>query len=111
MKIFKLNEMTQGWYAGNFEPSAFETDLFEACCRIHPKGEVWDVHYHEYITEINLLVKGKMIIQNKNLKSGDIFVIEPYEIANPEFLEDCTIVCIKTPCVIGDKVIVGNKDA
>ena len=106
MEIFKLNNMKQGWYAGNFEPSAFKTKSFEACYRTHPKGETWDTHYHEHATEVNLLVKGKMIIQNKTLETGDIFILNPYEIADPQFLEDCTIVCIKTPCVIGDKITV-----
>jgi len=38
-----------------------------------------------------------MIIQNETLVEGDIFVIEPYEIADPEFLTDCEIICAKTP--------------
>ena len=110
MDIFKLNNMKQGWYVGNFEPSAFKTKLFEACYRIHPKGEVWDTHYHAHATEINLLIKGKMMIQNKILESGDVFILNPYEIADPQFLEDCEVVCIKTPCVIGDKIAMNSFD-
>jgi hypothetical protein len=45
-----------------------------------------------------------MIIQNTKLKKGDIFILEPYEIADPEFLEDCEIVCVKIPGIKGDKV-------
>ena len=47
-----------------------------------------------------------MKIQNKLLTSGDIFILEPYEIADPEFIEDCSIVCIKYPGITGDKVII-----
>ena len=111
MEVFKLKDMRHGWYAGNFTPTSFSTDLFEACYRTHPKGETWDTHYHEHITEVNLLVSGKMRLQNTELNSGDIFIIKPYEIADPEFLEDCTIMCIKTPGgYTSDKIIVGVSD-
>ena len=109
MEIFKLKNMKQGWFAGDFSPTAFKTSIFEACYRTHPKGEKWDTHYHEYITEINLLVKGQITLQNTLLTSGDIFVIKPFEIADPIFLEDCTIMCIKTPCKVGDKIIMESK--
>tara|TARA_R110002020_G_scaffold11692_3_gene43723 strand:- start:1337 stop:1669 length:333 start_codon:yes stop_codon:yes gene_type:complete len=110
MEIFKLKDMKHGWYAGDFSPSSFKTDKFEACYRTHPKGEKWDTHYHEHITEINLLVKGKMKLQNTLLATGDIFVIKPFEIADPIFLEDCTIMCIKTPGgYVNDKISVEPK--
>ena len=53
--------------------------------------------------EINVLITGKMIINEKLLSPGNIFLIEKNEIADPEFLEDCTIVCVKTPSIPGDK--------
>lgn len=104
MKIYDFSIMKGGWFVGNFEPAAYKTKQFEASYKIHPKGEKWDLHYHEKVTEINLLVKGNMIMQGKELKEGDIFIIEPYEIADPEFLQDCHIVCIKTPGITMDKV-------
>lgn len=106
MKIFKIKEMKSGWFVGNFEPTAYKTEGFEVCFRTHPKGEIWDTHYHEEVTEINLLIKGKMILQNKELNTGDIFILEPFEIADPVFLEDCDILCVKYPGIKGDKVIV-----
>ena len=57
-------------------------------------------------TEINYLVEGKMTIQNKELNKGDIFILKPYEIADPIFLEDCTVLIIKTPSKPGDKFII-----
>jgi hypothetical protein len=44
-----------------------------------------------------------MTLQGQMLMSGDIFTLEPYEIANPEFLTDCEIVCVKTPSA-NDKI-------
>jgi translation initiation factor IF-1 len=105
MKIEKLKDMKAGWFVGNFAPTAFRTDAFEVCYAYHKKGEKWDLHYHDTVTEINLLVRGKMRMQNVIVESGDIFIIEPYELSDPEFLEDCEIVIVKTPSV-NDKIVV-----
>jgi quercetin dioxygenase-like cupin family protein len=94
---------------GDFEPTAYKTSDFEACYKIHSKGEIWDYHYHKKGTEINLLIRGKMKIQDKILKSGDIFIIPPYEIADPEFLEECEIVILKTPSKTQDKYVINFK--
>lgn len=108
MKLYRIEDMVGGWFVGNFEPNAFKTELFEVSYKKHPKNEIWDIHYHEQITEINLLVRGEMILQGKKLVSGDIFILYPYEIANPTFIEDCEIVCIKTPGITNDKIIFNN---
>lgn len=104
-KIYKMKEMFRGWYVGNFEPSAFKTTDFEAGYLLHKKGEQWDVHYHKYMTEVNFLVKGKMILNDIELNEGDIFLIDKNEIACPIFLEDCYIFVLKIPSVPGDKII------
>ena len=109
METFRIESMKNGWFVGNFEPAAFETEQFEACYKVHKKGEKWDTHYHKAATEINLLVSGKMTIQNKELVTGDIFVLHPFEIANPIFLEDCTLVILKTPSKKNDKYAVNDK--
>ena len=106
MKIYNYSEMKGGWFVGNFEPTAYKTEDFEVSYKIHPKGEIWDHHYHKVATEINFLVTGSMKILNTELKSGDIFVINPHEIADPIFHEDCHIICVKTKSVRGDKYIV-----
>jgi hypothetical protein len=105
MEVLKIKDMKGGWFVGNFMPAAYNTDQFEVSYKLHTKGEKWDVHYHHTVKEINLLIRGKMIIQGVELLSGDIFVIDPYEISDPEFLEDCEIVCVKTPSV-NDKISV-----
>jgi len=109
MKIANLSDMFKGWFIGNFEPSVFKTKDFEVGIMHHPKGSSWDVHYHKEAIEITLLLSGKMKIQNKIIDSGVIFTLTPYEIADPEFLEDCKVLVIKTPSVPGDKYIVEKK--
>ena len=106
MQIFKLKDMKGGWLIGDFEPSILRTQDFEVACVKHTKGDNWPVHYHKEATEINVMIKGKMRIQDTILTEGDIFVIKPYEVADPVFLEDCEVVCIKTPSCPGDKYIV-----
>ena len=103
MNIENIKNMYRGWFIGNFEPSVYKTEEFEVGILYHPKGEKWPKHFHKEAVEINVLISGKMIINNELLLSGSIFVIEKNEIADPEFLEDCTIVCVKTPSVPGDK--------
>jgi quercetin dioxygenase-like cupin family protein len=105
MKVYRMETMKGGWFVGNFEPSAHKTDDFEVSVKLHPKGEKWDTHYHKVAKEINAIVSGEMTLQNTHLVAGDIFVLEPGEIADPVFHADCTIVCIKTPCVKNDKYI------
>lgn len=106
MKISKLKDHVGGWFVGDFDPSSYRTKDFEVCYKHHDKGEVWDTHYHKVSTEINLLVKGKMRIQDTELNGGDIFILEPYEIADPVFLEDCELVVIKTPSSKDDKFVI-----
>ena len=109
MKITRIEDYLGGWFVGNFEPAAYKTNGFEVSYKIHKKNEKWDWHYHEHLDEINLLVRGKMTIQGKTLMSGDVFVLEQLEIADPEFLEDCEIICIKSPNITNDKVIIERR--
>lgn len=103
MKVHKITEFFRGWFIGNFNPSVLNTKDFEVGLLTHKQGEHWPKHYHALATEYNLLISGKMIIKQTNIEPGDIFIIEPNEIADPIFLEDCTVLCIKTPSVPGDK--------
>lgn len=106
MKKNNINNMVGGWFIGDFEPSVFKTKDFEVCYKKHPKGEQWDTHYHKVATEINYMIKGKMTINGETYKKGDIFVIEPNETAEPNFITDCELIVVKTPSVKKDKYII-----
>lgn len=108
MKIQKLSEMHRGWFIGNFLPSIYKTEKFEVGVLTHKKDEQWPAHYHKVATEINVLIKGKMIACEQELSEGDIFVIEPNVVVDPVFLEDCTIVCVKIPSDTKDKYFVNE---
>ena len=110
MKIDRIENYTRGWFVGNFEKTAFKTDACEVSYKKHYAGEFWDLHYQEKITEINLLISGEMIMQNIKLIPGDIFILYPYEIADPIFLTDCEIICVKVPGIQNDKVVIKNVE-
>ena len=103
-----MSEMKDGWFVGDFIPSAYKTSYFEVCYKKHKKNEKWDTHYHKKSIEINYLISGEMIINETKLTAGDIFLIEPYFISTPTFLEDCTLIIIKTPSIIGDKFVINE---
>lgn len=103
MKICTLSEMTRGWFIGNFDPAVLKTRGFEVGILTHKKGEEWPAHYHKKSTEINVLLSGKMTVQGRTIFPNDIFVFEPYEVSDPIFLEDCKVLCVKTPSNPNDK--------
>jgi len=106
MKVQKLTEFHRGWVIGDFEPSILRTKDFEVGVLHHPKNEQWPAHTHYQSWEYNILVAGKMTLQNILLEAGDVFTLEPGEIADPTFHEDCTVICVKVPSIIGDKHLI-----
>jgi quercetin dioxygenase-like cupin family protein len=103
MNLTKISDYVRGWFIGDFEPTVLRTKDFEVGVLTHKKGEQWPSHYHKDSVEYNVLVKGRMIVQQKELSDGDVFVFEKGEIADPVFLEDCTVVCVKVPSIPSDK--------
>ena len=79
MKKFRIEDMHRGWFVGNFEPTAFKTKNFEVGYLEHKKGDMWDKHYHKHATEINLIVRGRVKVNDEIYSKGDIFIIEPNE--------------------------------
>jgi quercetin dioxygenase-like cupin family protein len=102
----KLSNMTRGWFIGDFEPSVLKTKDFEVGILTHKKGEEWPKHYHKIATEYTVLLSGSMTICGELIEAGTIFVLEPGEVADPVFHEDCTVIVVKSPSVIGDKYVV-----
>lgn len=105
MKVQQLSDFHRGWVIGDFHPSLLQTTAFEVGVMHHHKGESWPAHVHQVLTEYNILIQGDMTMQGIRLSAGDIFTLEPGEVADPIFHEDCVIVCVKVPSVKGDKYI------
>lgn len=103
MKKASINDMHRGWLIGDFEPAVLKTKQFEVGILNHRKDEKWPKHYHEIATEYNVLLSGSMTICGEKITPGTIFTLEPGEVADPVFHEDCQVLCVKVPSVIGDK--------
>lgn len=103
VKVNTLNNMTRGWLIGDFEPSIFRTKNFEVGYLTHYKGEEWPAHVHNETNEYNILIRGKMKINNEYIQERDIFVIPKGMLTKATFIEDCEILCIKLPSLPHDK--------
>ena len=109
MKVFNLDSMKRGWFVGNFEPSVYKTEEFEVAVKRYKKGEHEKSHYHKIATEITAIISGKVRMNGKNYKNGEIIVINPGEYTDFEFLEDGTItVVVKIPGANDDKYTNNN---
>ena len=95
--------MTRGWCIGDFTPSILRTKDFEVGYLKHHKDQVWPAHLHKECDEYNILIKGKLNINNETINEGEIFVIPKGMLTSAKFLEDCEIVCIKVGSNSKDK--------
>jgi len=119
MLLYSIDWMKNGWFIGNFYPSAFISEAFEVGHLKHKAGDKSDGHFHKKMTEINYLIKGKIkfdtmkIVDGKQwiieAKQGFIWVTEPNQVYGIEFVEDSELIVIKTPSVPGDKYYSGDK--
>lgn len=106
MEKFKLSDMIKGWFVGDFEPTAFKTKNFEVGYHIYKKGQKWDKHYHKLTTEINYIIRGKMKIHGELLEEGDVFIIHPNEVVDPEYLTDCELIITRDGSFKNDKYVI-----
>ncbi len=105
MKKFHINDMTRGWFVGDFNPTAFSTDKCEVTFKQYNAGDYEEKHLHKIATEITLIVKGRVIMNGIEHKEGDIIVMEPGEATDFKALTDASNVVVKVPSVKGDKYL------
>ena len=112
MDVKHINDFTNGWFIGAFEPSLFKNPFFEVAHQHHPKGKIGDKHLHKLTTEVTYIVKGSMIIKDKHLKrdrtlsTGNMFTFFPNEVSDVEFLEDSDLIVVRWPSIPTDKYMV-----
>ena len=103
MKVFSLDDMTKGWFVGNFTPTVLSTNQVEVAVKRYKAGEYESTHHHKIATEITVIVSGKVRMNGELYGAGDIIVIEPGEATDFEVLEDVTTVVVKYPGAQNDK--------
>jgi quercetin dioxygenase-like cupin family protein len=106
MKLFKLKDMTRGWFVGDFLPTAHSTKDCEAAIMNYKQGDYDAKHMHKVATEITVILKGKVLMNGKEYNEGDIIVMGPGEATDFKALTEVTNVVVKVPSVKGDKYLV-----
>jgi len=107
MKKLKLSETgARGWFIGDFPEAAIRSKDFEVCLQSNEAGAKDIPHYHKIATELQLLIKGRMVINGEEYAEGDIHILEPGEHYYAEYLEDTTVVAVKFPSVPDDKYLI-----
>jgi hypothetical protein len=105
MKIYNLNDFVNGWVVGNFEPSIFKEN-FEVGIARHCRGDHHQDHFHKKSTEINIVLEGRIKINDQIFAANDIFVLYPYEISQVQYLTDVALVVIRNKSDPNDKFLV-----
>lgn len=103
MKIVKLEEMSKGWFVGEFEPTLIKSKDVEVAVKEYRKGDKENRHYHKLATEVTVICTGRVRMNGIEYRKGDMILIEPNESTDFEALEDTITTVCKHPCAIGDK--------
>ena len=78
MKRYKLSESgDRGWFVGAFDRAIWKTDLFEVAYMFNPKGDMSESHVHKIAKELSLIVKGHVIVGEKNLSKETYLKFPP----------------------------------
>ena len=106
MKVDKVKDMFRGRVVGNFEPSLWKTDDVEVAVKTYKKDDYEQKHYHKIATEITMISKGRVLMNNELYEEGDIITIEPGEATDFRAINDVITTVIKFPCLTDDKYLV-----
>ncbi len=105
LEKFKLDNMTKGWFIGNFEPSLFKTNDVEVGVKNYKAGDHEDFHHHKIATEFTLILNGTVEMSGELFESGDIIKIKPNISTDFKAITDVTTVVVKVPGASNDKYI------
>ena len=103
MKLFNLDDMTKGWFIGNFTPTVLSTNQVEVAVKKYKAGEYESVHHHKIATEITVIIEGKVKMNDVIYKAGAILVIEPNKSTDFLAVTDVTTTVVKFPGANDDK--------
>jgi hypothetical protein len=102
-KVNIKNTGARGWFVGAFDSAAIYSEEVELCYTDWDAVAV-EPHYHTKCKESILILSGRCVLQGIEFGPGDMFILEPGEINDAVFLEKSTVLGIKMPAGIDDKV-------
>jgi mannose-6-phosphate isomerase-like protein (cupin superfamily) len=103
MKVARLNDMTKGWFVGNFSPTLYASEAVEVAVKYYRAGDHEGRHSHRVATEITAVVSGEVVMCGQSFLAGDIVVLEPGDSTDFTAVTDAVTTVVKLPCVAGDK--------
>ena len=103
MRSARLDDMVKGWFAGNFQPTAFKTTACEVAVKKYLKGDREALHHHRVATEVTVIVSGRVRMCGREWADGDIIVLEPGDATDFEALSNVVSVVLKCPAAPDDK--------
>jgi hypothetical protein len=106
IKKYNLDEMTNGWFVGNFEPSLYKTNDVEVGVKKYLSGSTESLHFHKIATEFTVIITGKVKMNNIVYSAGDILKIDPGISTDFYALTDVITVVVKLPGANNDKYLI-----
>ena len=105
MKVSHINEMKGGWFIGNFEPTLYKTNDTEVAVKEYKAGDYGVRHYHKIATELTVIVRGTVKMNDIEYNEGNIIIMEPEEKTDFLAVTDTITVVVKLPGANNDKYI------
>lgn len=105
MQRATLNDMTKGWFIGDFSPTLLNTRDVEVAVKHYRAGDAEAAHYHKIAREFTVVVSGSVRMNDRTYGAGDIIVIEPGETTDFCALTDAVTTVVKIPGAPNDKYV------
>lgn len=103
MNAYRLQDMTRGWFVGDFSPTALATQAAEVAVKSYRAGDHEARHHHRLATEVTLVQSGAVEMNGLRHEAGSVVVIPPFESTDFRALEDTVTVVVKVPGARDDK--------
>jgi hypothetical protein len=105
VEVRDISEFTKGWFIGDFEPTMLKTSDFEVGVKFFVEGDTEPLHKQIIATEFTVVISGDIQMNGKKFTRGQIVRIDPEEPADFLALTDASLLCLKTPSIPSDRVV------
>jgi hypothetical protein len=106
LKKLQLSDSgARGWFIGDFPEAIVQTKDFEVCYQENSQDYPNTDHYHKVITEIQLVVRGCLVVNGEEFRAGEICILEPGDEYRSHYLEPTDVVAVKFPSRPDDKYL------
>jgi hypothetical protein len=100
-----LDQMTRGWFVGDFSPTLFNTQEVEVAVMHYKAGDSEKRHFHKIATELTVVSVGEIEMNGRRYTDGDIVVLAPGETSDFKAITDAITTVVKIPGALNDKYL------